>query len=115
MSPLTPRTIRGSLSCAAVVLMSAAAQPVAQQKSPRRNPPAQSNRVIKSRVDLVTSDVIVRDAKGQFISDLTKDDFDVYEDHGQREETEPRGQASTRVLAQTSTREGAPLEITYDG
>jgi VWFA-related protein len=31
-------------------------------------------------VDLVTTDVIVRDAKGQFVADLTKDDFDVFED-----------------------------------
>ena len=33
-----------------------------------------------TRVDLVTTDVIVRDDQGQFVADLGKDDFDVYED-----------------------------------
>ena len=36
--------------------------------------------VIRSRVDLVTTNVIVRDARGQFVSTLGKDDFDVFED-----------------------------------
>ena len=36
--------------------------------------------VIRSRVDLVTTKVIVRDARGQFVSMLGKDDFDVFED-----------------------------------
>jgi len=31
-------------------------------------------------VDLVTTDVIVRDARGQFVADLTQNDFEVYED-----------------------------------
>jgi VWFA-related protein len=31
-------------------------------------------------VDLVTNDVIARDSKGQFVADLTKDDFEIYED-----------------------------------
>ena len=31
-------------------------------------------------VDLVTNDVIARDSRGQFVADLTKDDFDLYED-----------------------------------
>ena len=31
-------------------------------------------------VDLVTNDVIARDARGQFVADLTKDDFDLFED-----------------------------------
>jgi VWFA-related protein len=33
-----------------------------------------------SRVDLVTTDVVVRDNTGQFIADLKKDDFEVLED-----------------------------------
>ena len=33
-----------------------------------------------SRVELVTTDVIVRDNSGQFVADLKKDDFEVYED-----------------------------------
>jgi VWFA-related protein len=40
-------------------------------------PPQQ---VIRSRVDLVTTDVIVRDEKGQFVANLAKGDFEVYED-----------------------------------
>jgi VWFA-related protein len=33
-----------------------------------------------AQVDLVTTDVIARDAQGQFVADLAKDDFEVYED-----------------------------------
>jgi VWFA-related protein len=36
--------------------------------------------VIRRSVDLVTSDVIVRDDGGQFVSSLAKNDFDVFED-----------------------------------
>jgi len=35
---------------------------------------------ITSRVDLVTTDVIVRDGSGQFVANLGKGDFEVYED-----------------------------------
>jgi len=40
----------------------------------------QTRDVIRRTVDLVTSDVIVRDDQGQFVSSLSKNDFDVYED-----------------------------------
>src|SRR4029079_16249841 len=36
--------------------------------------------VIRRNVDLITSDVIVRNDGGQFVADLGKNDFDVYED-----------------------------------
>jgi VWFA-related protein len=36
--------------------------------------------VIRRSVDLVTSDVIVRDEQGQFVANLSKGDFDVFED-----------------------------------
>ncbi len=36
--------------------------------------------VIRRSVDLVTTDLVVRDDQGQFISSLTQKDFDVYED-----------------------------------
>jgi VWFA-related protein len=42
--------------------------------------PPQGREVIRRSVDLVTSDVIVRDDQGQFVSSLGKNDFDVYED-----------------------------------
>src|SRR3954469_2032687 len=40
----------------------------------------QPREVIRRSVDLVTSDVIVRDDQGQFIASLAKNDFEVYED-----------------------------------
>jgi VWFA-related protein len=43
-------------------------------------PTAQSHEVIRRSVDLVTSDLIVRDSEGQFVSSLGKNDFEVYED-----------------------------------
>jgi VWFA-related protein len=42
--------------------------------------PQQSRDIIRRSVDLVTSDVIVRDDKGQFVANLAKGDFEVYED-----------------------------------
>src|SRR3954469_14655079 len=42
--------------------------------------PQQSREVIRRSVDLITQDVIVRDPQGQFVADLSKNDFDVYED-----------------------------------
>jgi VWFA-related protein len=40
----------------------------------------QSKEVIRRSADLVTTDVIVRDNKGQFDPNLTKKDFEIYED-----------------------------------
>lgn len=55
----------------------------AQQPTPDKPviaPPPPQGGVIRRSVDLVSTDVIVRDNKGQFIADLGKGDFDVYED-----------------------------------
>src|SRR5204863_6482054 len=55
----------------------------AQQPSPDKPvivPPIQQGGVIRRSFDIVSTDVIVRDNKGQFIADLKKGDFDVYED-----------------------------------
>jgi VWFA-related protein len=41
---------------------------------------AQEKPTFTVQIDLVTADAIVRDAKGQFVPDLTKDDFELYED-----------------------------------
>ena len=38
------------------------------------------NPTFRVTVDLVTNDVIARDSQGQFVADLSKDDFQVYED-----------------------------------
>ncbi|MEP6917216.1 MAG: VWA domain-containing protein [Acidobacteriota bacterium] len=42
--------------------------------------PNPSGQVIRRTFDMVATDVIVRDHAGQFIADLKKDDFEVYED-----------------------------------
>jgi len=41
---------------------------------------AQEKPTFKVQVDLVTSDIIVRDEKGNFIPDLKRDEFEIYED-----------------------------------
>ena len=45
-------------------------------------PPSQEQQTptFTVQIDLVTNDVVVRDEKGNFISDLTKDEFEIYED-----------------------------------
>ena len=71
-----------------------AAQAPPQAPPPQQAPPAQdpkkpegiltplpqSREVIRRSADLVTTDVIVRDNSGQFISTLGRADFEVYED-----------------------------------
>src|SRR5229473_1446378 len=49
--------------------------------APQANATAQQERpTFKVQVDLVTSDIIVRDEKGNFIPDLKKDEFEIFED-----------------------------------
>ena len=45
-----------------------------------QEPPQQERQVIRSRVDLITSDVTVRDSEGRFVSDLEAKDFEILED-----------------------------------
>ena len=63
---------------------------------------AQEKPTFTVQIDLVTADAIVRDGKGQFVPDLTKDDFEVYED-GVRQDlatmTLVHGGRVTNVLA----------------
>ena len=40
----------------------------------------QQTPTFRIQIDAVTMDVIVKDENGRFISDLTKDDFEVFED-----------------------------------
>jgi VWFA-related protein len=56
-----------------------------QATPPAPQTPARSDQVIRSRVDLVTTDVIVRDNNGQFVADLKKEDFEVFEDDVKQE------------------------------
>jgi VWFA-related protein len=55
------------------------AAPAADQTTPKSGQP------FTVRVDLVTTDVIVRDNNGQFVADLTKEDFEVFEDDVKQE------------------------------
>ncbi|HMC75537.1 MAG TPA: VWA domain-containing protein [Vicinamibacterales bacterium] len=77
--------VAGALCAAAAAVLTA------QEKPPVQNPPSgkpegvliapQAPReIIRRSVDLVTNTVIVRDEKGQFVANLGKNDFDVFED-----------------------------------
>src|SRR4030095_10412240 len=60
--------------------------PTAQQQPQSAQPPQRPPPVFGSRADLVTTDVIVRDAKSdQFVADLKPTDFDILED-GKKQE-----------------------------
>src|SRR5262249_44689947 len=55
--------------------------PQGDQKKPEGVLTAQQRReVIRRTVDLITQDVSVRNSDGQFVADLAKGDFEVYED-----------------------------------
>jgi VWFA-related protein len=77
--------VAGALCAAAATILSA------QEKPPVQNPPDKKpegvlmapqapREIIRRSVDLVTNTVIVRDDKGQFVANLGKNDFDVFED-----------------------------------
>src|SRR3954468_8504001 len=51
-----------------------------QAPAPPASASAQEKPTFKVQVDLVTSDIIVRDDKGNFIPDLKKEEFEIYED-----------------------------------
>ena len=70
------RTLKVSLAAALV----AAGGALSAQTPPAKPQAQQPSTVIRRAFDIITTDVIVRDNKGQFIADLKKDDFEVYED-----------------------------------
>ncbi|MES1256566.1 MAG: VWA domain-containing protein [Acidobacteriota bacterium] len=75
-------------------------------------PPAVQQPTFRVRVDLVTTDVIPRDAKGNFVSDLTKDEFEIYEDGVKQQLTSmtmSHGGRITNVLAPP------PVQLTSEG
>src|SRR5690349_12516703 len=57
-----------------------AGAPASAAPAPAAPSPAPQNPTFRVQVDLVTTDVLVRDDKGNFVPDLRKDDFEVYED-----------------------------------
>jgi VWFA-related protein len=73
-----------ALSAAMFTGVRAGAQ--APASSPQQPPPATPQQqqppreVIRRQIDVITTDVIVRDNRGQFVADLKKDEFEVYED-----------------------------------
>jgi VWFA-related protein len=71
---------RSTARAAAGCLMLAAGLSAQQPAPARPDGAAQEKPTFKVQVDLVTNDVIVRDEKGNFIPDLKKEDFDVFED-----------------------------------
>jgi VWFA-related protein len=85
----------------------------AQQPAPAPVP-APQNPTFRTSVDLVSSDIIVRNRRGQFQADLSKDDFELYEDGVKQEMTSfvlvHGGRAyTTQVAAPTPVREGIIL------
>jgi VWFA-related protein len=72
--------------CALAVALSAGAllraqNPPAKPTNPAAKPDqSDPQQVIRTGVELITTDVIVRDSRGQFISDLKKDEFEIFED-----------------------------------
>ena len=64
----------GCMLAGLTAALSAQAPPPAVPATPQQNP------TFRVQVDLVTTDVLVRDDKGNFVPDLRKDDFEVYED-----------------------------------
>jgi VWFA-related protein len=72
------------------------AQPTASTTTTQQKP------TFRVQVDLVTNDIVVRDEKGNFIPDLKKDEFEVYEDGVKQELTSMTvvtGGRVTNVLA----------------
>ena len=87
--------------------------PHAQAPAPAQGG-GQTTPTFRVSVDLVNSDVIVRNRRGQFQADLSKDDFELYEDGVKQELTSfvmiHGGRAyTTMVAAPTPIREGIIL------
>jgi VWFA-related protein len=107
------KTIRYSLVLALGLLSVLAQSPQAQQ-APAQPPPTAPTPTFRTSVNLVSSDVIVRNSRGQFQADLTKDDFELYEDGVKQDLTSfvlvHGGRAYTTQVAMASpVREGIIL------
>jgi VWFA-related protein len=86
MSITVPFSVRALLA-AALLTVTASAQapaPAAGQAAPAQEgvqvPTASGRPTFRMAIDLVTTDVIVRDKSGQFVADLRKPDFEIFED-----------------------------------
>src|SRR6185503_11563674 len=78
---LKSRALWAVISSVAVVALAAALSAQAPAPAPAQAPPPPQDRpTFRVQVDLVTNDVVIRDEKGNFISDLKPEEFRVYED-----------------------------------
>ncbi len=75
LSLLLPVTVSGLMAQAPP-----AGAPPAQPPGVAAQKPDPDRQVIRRNLDIITTDVIVRDNRGQFVADLNKDEFEVYED-----------------------------------
>lgn len=83
MLPTTRRWWRKlclAVAAAALTGWTPSAQTPQTPQTPAPQTPQRSDQVIRRNIDLVTTDVIVRDQNGQFDATLRKEDFEVYED-----------------------------------
>src|SRR6478736_3253890 len=108
----------GFWSTATLVVLTAglSAQTAGQAPAaPPNTATSQERPTFKVQVDLVTNDIIVRDDKGNFIPDLKKDEFEIYED-GVKQDissmTVVTGGRVTNVLAPPPPPEGIILPPT---
>ena len=82
-------TFRRQLFLAGLALAMMSGAPTGAQapppQAPAQPPQEPPRQVIRRQIDLVTTDVIVRDNRGQFVADLKKEEFEVYEDDVKQE------------------------------
>jgi VWFA-related protein len=97
--------MNGFWSTALLVVLAAGLSAQTPAQPPAQPPSAtatQQKPTFRVQVDLVTNDIVVRDEKGNFIPDLKKEEFEVYEDGVKQELTSMTvvtGGRVTNVLA----------------
>ena len=89
---MQPKHMRRMVCASALAAAVVAAAGVSAQNPPPASKPVQQPplrpddpQVIRTGVELITTDVIVRDNRGQFVADLKKDEFELYEDGVQQQ------------------------------
>jgi VWFA-related protein len=69
-----------ALAGAAAAARESGSRADSQQPPAKPAAPTEQKPTFRVQVDLVTNDIVVRDEKGNFVSDLKKDEFEIYED-----------------------------------
>src|SRR6478672_4341416 len=101
----------GFWSTATLVVLTAglSAQTAGQAPAPAPNTATSQERpTFKVQVDLVTNDIIVRDEKGNFIPDLKKEEFEIYEDGRDRWSRDQRARAAAATAARRNRAAAEP-------